>query len=423
MRDQDKTKDQLVTEVEQLRQRVAELETAKTERKRAEEEKAQLEEQLRQAQKLEAVGTLAGGMAHEFNNLLTGVLAYVHLALDEVEEGSSLHTDITRISELAARGGELIRDLLAFSRRQRSERVPVDLSTLVEKTGKLLRSLVNEEIHMVLVPSGEPVMAQADRAQIQQVLMNLVTNARDAMPRGGKLRIETDMVDIDASYPEDNNPPPPGRYAMIAVTDTGSGMDEIALARIFEPFFTTKEVGKGTGLGLSTVYGIVKQHGGHVSIDSQLGRGTTFKVYLPSVGPESLEATSGSILESRPKGAGTIMVVDDDDAILESMSRILESAGYTVFSANSADAAEKRFLRESGSIDLLLTDVVMPGRSGRKLYDRLAAKKAQLKVLYMSGYEDRVVTGRGVSTSADMFLEKPFNPDALLKIVQQILTS
>ena len=346
----------------------------------------------------------------------------MHLALDEVEEGSSLHTDIARISELAVRAGELIRDLLAFSRRQRSERIPVDLSAMVEKTGRLLRSLASEEIHMEFALSHKPVTARADRSQIQQVLMNLVTNACDAMPRGGKLSIETVEVSVDESYTEDRDPPPPGQYALIAVTDTGCGMDDVIQARIFEPFFTTKTVGEGTGLGLSTVYGIVKQHGGHVSVDSQLGEGATFRVYLPAVETESLKTTAESIIESGARGAGTVLVVDDDKALLEVVSRILENAGYAVFSANCADEAEERFTRKAGSIDLLLTDVVMPGRSGRKLYESLAEKNPQLKVLYMSGYEDRIVTGRGVSTSAGSFLEKPFKPDALLQTVQQVLS-
>ncbi len=379
-----------------------------------------LEAQLRQAQKMEAVGRLAGGLAHDFNNILTGITGYTMLLLSEAKEGSGWHRDLCQIQELADRAAILTRQLLAFSRHQPMEAMVLNLNELIRKITRMLHRLIGEDIKLEFRSSVGLENVRADPSQIEQVLMNLAVNARDAMPKGGRLVIQTANVTLDEEYADRHHEIMPGSYVMLSVSDSGCGMDEATRERIFEPFFTTKETGKGTGLGLSTVYGIVKQHGGSIWVYSELGRGSTFKIYFPRV-PDPVQTPVTTRQPVAPQGSETILVVEDQAEVRSLVQRVLQKQGYTVLAATAPAEAEDLFLQLGRQIALLVTDVVMPGLSGPDLYERLKKNYPSLAVLYMSGYSDSVVIRSGLPKRGTGFIQKPFSPDALGRKVRQVL--
>jgi len=394
-----------------------------TYRKQAEEEKSLLEAQLRQAQKMEAVGTLAGGMAHEFNNILTGIVGYVSLAQQGAGKGSRYEYNLRQARSLCDRAEDLIKSLLAFGRKRVLQASVTDVNALVESTLKMLKPMLGEDIKLGHKPASEKVCARVDAGQIQQAVVNLAVNARDAMPVGGNLNIDVDTAQVRPYETGMAAGLKPGEYVTISVADTGCGMDEATIERIFEPFFTTKEPGKGTGLGLSMVHGVVQQHEGRIVVDSEIGKGTTFTIYLPTCDVEEAEvAEQETLREGAARGSGTVLVVDDDAAVRAIAEETLEQAGYTVFTTGSVREAEQTFAQHSESIELLLSDVVMPDHDGPTLYHRLTASNPSLKVLYMSGYPSVILARHGIRETSNVFLAKPFDPDTLVRRVQEILS-
>jgi PAS domain S-box-containing protein len=391
-----------------------------TERRQAEEALRESEEQLRQAQKLEAVGRLAGGVAHDFNNLLTVIGGQADILLRRgAAEGDEGHR-LVEIKRAAERAASLTRQLLAFSRKQVLQPKVLELNRLVTETGRMLSRLVGDDVELVTVLRPEAGRVNADPGQVEQVLMNLIVNARDAMPRGGKIVIETAKVDLDGRYVGMHFAVRPGPYVMLAVSDTGTGMDAGTLERAFEPFFTTKEVGKGTGLGLSTVYGIVKQSGGNIWVYSEAGRGTTFKIYLPRVEEEEIPAGTDDGAEPA-RGSETLLLVEDEAAVRGLAREVLLESGYTVIEAADGAEALLKVGEHGGPIHLLVTDIVMPGMSGKDLAQRLSEIDQQCRVLYMSGYTDDAIVRHGVLEPGTDFLEKPFSPDVLTRKVRAVL--
>ena len=380
-----------------------------------------LEEQFRQAQKMEAVGQLAGGIAHDFNNLLTAILGNTQLLLRDLPPGDVMRGDVEEIRKASERAAALTRQLLAYSRRQMLQPEVLDLNVVVAEMDKMLRRLIGEHIAFVSVPAPGLGRVRADPSQIEQVLVNLVVNARDAMPDGGRLTIETANADLDASYAQEHLGAAPGAYTMLAVTDTGTGMDATVRAHLFEPFFTTKEVGKGTGLGLATVYGIVKQSGGHISVYTEVGQGSSFKVYLPRVDAPPAPAAPPAARPAAARGSETVLVVEDDPAVLSLSCRALEAEGYTILCASDGADALRIVERHGGEIHLLLTDVVMPGMSGRELAEQMAARRAGIRILYMSGYPGDAAVHHGTLVRGSAFLQKPFSPDGLTRKVRETL--
>jgi two-component system cell cycle sensor histidine kinase/response regulator CckA len=381
-------------------------------------ERRSLEEQLRQSQKMEAVGRLAGGIAHDFNNLLTVVKGYSELMLQDMQEEHPLRQDVHEIKKAADRAVGLTRQLLAFSRRQMMEARVLDLNAVIVNMDKLLRPLLREDIEQVFLLQPHLSSIKADPGQIEQVIMNLAVNSRDAMPKGGRLTIETSEADVRGHADME-----PGKYVMLAVSDTGLGMDENTRRHAFEPFFTTKEIGKGTGLGLSTVYGIVKQSGGYVWIHSAPYQGTTFKIYLPRV---AASAAAPAKIENAPTiaaAAETVLLVEDEDAVRALVRVMLERKGYTVLDARDGAEALKICGQHPAKIDLLITDVVLEHMSGRELAEKLVGLRPTMKTLYVSGYTDDAIVQHGVLTSDISFLQKPFDADALVAKVQQLLKS
>jgi len=389
------------------------------ERQKAEEALRKSEEQLRHSQKMEAVGRLSGGIAHDFNNLLSVILGYSNFLLDaDLDPGQRGYAEeIRRAGERAA---DLTRQLLAFSRQQVLEPRVVDLNRLISQMDKMIRRLVGEDIDVTSHPMPGLGWVKVDPGQIEQVVMNLVVNARDAMPDGGKISIETANVDIDETYVADHPEATPGPHVMLAVSDTGEGMDKLTQARIFEPFFTTKERGKGTGLGLSTVFGIVRQSGGTIYVYSEVGRGTSFKVYLPRTA-ETVETVAAAPKVAYARGTETILLVEDDQQVRVLVRGALKRLGYTVIEAPSPGEAIIRCEQHTGKLHLLLTDVVMPGMNGRRLAERLVGIRPGLKVLYMSGYTGNVIVHHGVLDAGVAFLPKPITPEALARKVREIL--
>lgn len=380
------------------------------------------EKQLVQSQKLEAVGRLAGGISHDFNNLLTVILGYTDISKRNLNESDPLHRNLEEISKASERAASLTRQLLAFSRKQVMQPKVFDLNTVVNDLKKMLRRMIGEDVELRVSSPADLGNIKADPVQLEQVIMNLVVNARDAMPKGGKLSIETSNVYLDESYARDHVSVEPGEYVMLAISDTGCGMDEETRLRIFEPFFTTKESGKGTGLGLSMVYGIVKQSGGNIWVYSEEGRGTTFKIYFPRVTAEAVEYKRSNGVVEAPKGCETILLVEDAELVRTLARQVLETAGYRVLEAASAEAALKLCETINGThIDLLLTDVVMPGMSGNDMSKVLIAKQPNMPVLYMSGYTDDAIVQHGVLEAGINFLQKPFSPGALALKVREVL--
>jgi signal transduction histidine kinase/ActR/RegA family two-component response regulator len=383
-------------------------------------ERRTLESHLRQAQKMDAVGRLAGGIAHDFNNLLTAILGYAQF-LAEVVTDPRQARDVNEILSAANRAAALTRQLLAFSRREPAEVTVLDVNGAIDGLTNMLQRLVGEHVDLKTSLASDLQAVRADRSQLEQVIVNLVVNARDAMPRGGSIQIETSNVQL-AEDAIERTLVKPGAYVRLTVSDTGVGIAEAIRPRIFEPFFTTKETGKGTGLGLATVYGIVTQAEGYISVYSELGHGTAFKVYLPACGGtlEALESAEDQP-EAAAHGTGTVLVVEDEDAVRSLAVTILERAGYSVFSARNPQEAEAAFHESGTDVGLLLTDVIMPGGSGPDLHRRLSAQRSPLPVLYMSGYTGHVtVDQRRLETSAP-FLQKPFDADVLLRAVRQAM--
>lgn len=377
-----------------------------------------IEDQLRQSQKMEAVGRLAGGIAHDFNNLLGIVIACSELLRSRVDEESAEYID--NIREAAKRGASLTRQLLAFSRRQPVQTQLLDLNERLKEVNKLLRPLMGDDVEIALLPRPATAIIEADPGQLDQIVINLAVNARDAMPRGGKLILETAAFDCDESFAREHSMTV-GRYVMLAVSDNGSGMDEVTRSRVFEPFFTTKEIGKGSGLGLATVYGIVKQSGGHVWVYSEPGHGTTFKIYLPSA-EHKLGTAPAAQREALPaRREGSTILLAEDDAVMRRLTRkMLEGHGYKVLEAEDGKAALDLIGADHTSVDLILTDVVMKGMTGPELVLRLIDSHPAMKVVYMSGYTGELVANQGLD-SAIRLLEKPFTRADLLKTIDAAL--
>ncbi len=385
-------------------------------------ERVQLEQQLRQAQKMEAVGRLAGGIAHDFNNILTAITGYADLLLEDLGATDPRRQDADEIHKAADRAAGLTRQLLAFSRQQVLQPTVLEVNKLVSDLEKMLRRLLGEDVALTTQLAPTTGRVKADPGQLEQVIMNLAVNARDAMPNGGKLTLETGNVDLDESYATDHYPARAGPFVMLAVSDTGTGMSEATQAHMFEPFFTTKEKGKGTGLGLATVYGIVKQSGGFIWVYSEVGHGTTFKLYLPRVQELAERASQPAQTPARAaRGTETVLVVEDEAPVRSVARQVLERHGYTVLEAPSAEAALDIATRYSGAIHLLLTDVVMPGLNGRELATRLADLRPDARVIFMSGYTDDAVTRHGVLEPGSAYVQKPFTPDAIARKVREVL--
>ncbi len=385
-------------------------------------ERFEMQERLRLSQRMEAVGQLAGGIAHDFNNILTGIIGYTQLILNQTEEGSEQHEDLQEVEHLAKRAADLTQQLLAFSRKQALEPRVVNINSLIANVTKMLGRVLGENIDLEFHSDPSLWNVQVDPGQIEQVLMNLAVNARDAMPDGGKLTIETANVELDEEYARNHAAVAPGPHVMIAVSDTGAGMDAETRERIFEPFFTTKTAGRGTGLGLSTVYGIVKQHEGNIWVYSEPGQGTTFKVYFPRVEAE-VEPADLQKPDDPGYGSETVLIVEDEPDVLSVARRSLERRGFRVMAAKDASEAERIMAERADEIALLLTDVVLPEVSGRALYDGLAEKYPELKVLYMSGYTGNAIVHHGVLDRGTAFMQKPFTPDRIARRVREVLDS
>jgi PAS domain S-box-containing protein len=380
-----------------------------------------LEAQLRQSQKMEAIGQLAGGVAHDFNNLLTAINGYSSLALQRLEDDHPIRSYLEEVKKAGDRAANLTRQLLAFGRKQILQPLPLNLNDVVTDMNKMLRRLIGEDIRLTAKLDPAMQKIKADPGQVEQVLVNLVVNARDAMPQGGDLTIETTTIELDAEYTGKHIGFVPGKYVMLAVSDTGTGMDPPTLARIFDPFFTTKEKGKGTGLGLSTVYGIIKQSGGNISVYSELAHGTTFKVYLPELAAAPRKAEAAVVETAIPGGSETVLLVEDEDVVRGLARKILEQSGYKVLAASHGAEAIGFCLQRTEPIHLLLTDVVMPGTSGKEVADRVTELLPDLRVLFMSGYTDEAIVHHGVLDSNVEFIQKPFTPAALVRKVREVL--
>jgi two-component system cell cycle sensor histidine kinase/response regulator CckA len=384
-------------------------------------ERKLLEEQLRQSQKLEAIGQLAGGVAHDFNNLLTVITGYGELVDSRLPANSPEREAVQQILRASESAAALTRQLLAFSRRQIIAPKEIDLNEVVEQLGKMLRRVIGEDIALTMTLAPNLGRVRADPGQIEQILLNLATNARDAMPLGGTLTLETANGELDEASARHRAGAQPGPHVLLAVSDTGMGMDAATQARIFEPFFTTKEVGKGTGLGLAAVYGIVKQSEGAIDVDSEPGHGTTFKIYLPRLATVSPRLPPQRPPVELPTGTETILVIEDDPSVRLLARAVLEGRGYTVLDAAGGEQARTVAADHTGRIDLLLTDVVMPRESGWQVAERLQVRYPDAKIVYMSGYTDDMVVRHGVVETSVHFLQKPFTPLALAQKVRQVL--
>jgi two-component system cell cycle sensor histidine kinase/response regulator CckA len=383
-------------------------------------ERRTLEEQYQQAQKMEAVGRLAGGVAHDFNNLLTVILGYCELLLSELTPADPHHAFVSEMQRAGERAGGLTRQLLAFSRKQIIEPTQLDLNVVTTDMRAMLGRLIGEDVSVVLVLRPNLALVTADRGQVEQIVMNLAVNARDAMPKGGTLTIETANVELDEHYAKAQRAVKPGPYVALTMTDTGTGMTPEVQARLFEPFFTTKEVGKGTGLGMATVYGIVTRSGGTVGVYSEIGKGTSFKVYFPRAEPADMALETQRPVAPAPVGTQTVLVVEDEDGLRELARKLLMRQGYTVLVAANADEALRLF-EANQSIDVVLTDVIMPGASGPELTRQLVEQRPALRVIYMSGYTEDAIVRHGVLRPGIAFLNKPFNSATLGAKIREVL--
>ncbi len=384
-------------------------------------ERLGLEQQLRQAQKMEAVGRLAGGIAHDFNNILTAITGHADLLLEDLGHHDPRRADVDEIRRSAERAAGLTRQLLAFSRQQVLQPKVVDVNALVLDMDKLLRRLIGEDVELATALDPTLGRVTADPGQLEQLIVNLAVNARDAMPQGGKLTLETRNIDLDSSYTLEHSLVKPGPYVQLTVSDSGIGMDEETQAHAFEPFFTTKPRGQGTGLGLAMVYGTVKQSGGFIWVYSEPGHGATFKIYLPRVDAPVESATPPAPVERPPRGSETVLLAEDEPAVRAIAQQVLERQGYTVLAAPSGADALALAAQHGVTIHLLLTDVVMPGMSGRDLADRLTAQRPGIRVLYISGYTDNAIVRHGMLEPGLAYLQKPFRPDALVRKVREVL--
>jgi two-component system, cell cycle sensor histidine kinase and response regulator CckA len=384
-------------------------------------ERQLLEDQLRQAQKMEAVGRLAGGVAHDFNNLLMVIKGHTELLLNVLPQGDASARKVELIDRAADRAASLTRQLLAFSRMQVLQPRVINLNKIVEDMGRLIPRLLGEDVDLVIRTSPDLGAIRADASQMEQVIMNLAVNARDAMPGGGRLVIETSNTDLDRSYVNARPVVTPGPYILLAVSDTGTGMDQETQARIFEPFFTTKEQGKGTGLGLSTVYGVVKQSGGFIWVYSELGKGTSFKIYLPRV-DQPIDAAGAALSYAEvPRGTETVLLAEDEADVRELAREFLEAAGYTVIEARNGQEALKLAAERADEIDLLVSDLVMPGMTGQQLAALLQQQDPSLRVIFMSGYSEHAAAEAAQAGSSVRILTKPFNRMALLRTIREVL--
>jgi len=383
-------------------------------------ERRVLEDQFRQAQKMEAVGRLAGGIAHDFNNLLMVISGYTEVVLGQMDEAHPMQAKARAIQQASDRATMLTRQLLAFSRKQMLELKVVEVNTIVEDMERLLRPLIGENVELTAKLAPDAGRTRADAGQLEQVLMNLVVNSKDAMPQGGRIMMETRSVALDESHRGEQTFIRPGSYVMLSVSDNGLGMDKETQSRIFEPFFTTKEKGKGTGLGLSTVYGIVKQSGGYILVQSEVGRGTTFNIYLPRV-QEAVE-THGAAPAARAADGGTetVLLVEDEESVRQLVRETLEARGYHVLEAENGQAGLTAVAAHSGAIDLLITDVVMPEMGGHELAERLLKERPGIKVIYLSGYTEEALV-EGNIDAGKAFLQKPFTLQTLSRKVREVL--
>ena len=391
-----------------------------TERTRAQDDLRKAEHQLRQAQKMEAVGRLAGGVAHDFNNVLSVILSYCDLILGDEKNTGQIRSDLGEIRTAAVRAAELTKQLLLFSRHQIVEPKVFDLARVVVSMEKMLQRLLGADVELNVMASGVSGRIVGDPGQTEQVVMNLAVNARDAMALGGKLTIEVKNVTLDDDYARDHHDVTPGPHVMLAATDTGVGMDRATQARIFEPFFTTKETGKGTGLGLSTVFGIVRQARGHIWVYSEPGQGSTFKVYFPRTSAAE-EPRSRPPASASKRGSETILIVEADAQLRTLTGTILRSRGYVALDAATPAEALQICESHAGKIHLLLTDVVMPKKCGPQLAERVAALRPGIRILFMSGYTDDAIVAHGVLESGVAFIQKPITPDAIATKVREVL--
>jgi signal transduction histidine kinase len=379
-----------------------------------------LEHQILEAQKMEAVGQLAGGIAHDFNNILSAIIGYGNLILIHIQEDSPLRSYVKEMLASSERAAMLTQNLLTFSRKQIINPQPCVINEIIRNVAPVLTKLIREDIELKLELSTEDSIVVVDRLQIEQVLMNLVTNARDAMPAGGILTISEQTIDIDGTFIEVHGYGKIGRYAIISVEDTGAGLDEMTKARLFEPFFTTKEMGRGTGLGLAMVYGAVKQNNGFINVYSEVGNGTTFRIYLPEA-TGTAERSEDAVILSPLGGTETILLVEDDRALRILVVTVLDKYGYTVIEAIDGDDALARFDEHKESITLLITDVVMPKRSGIEVFEEIKKFSPEMKALFMSGYSKDITRVKGILNTSVNFLQKPVSPNTLLKKVREIL--
>lgn len=376
---------------------------------------------LRQAQKMESIGTLAGGIAHDFNNILSTLIGYGNLVLMQPETAAPVRRNVTAMLEAADRAAHLTKDLLLFSSKQISVRKPVDLNVIIGKVEKFLKRVIGEDIECKTILPDRPLNVLADAHQIEQVLMNFATNARDAMPTGGAFTVAAEQVNLDDEFITAHGFGRPGAYALITVSDTGMGMDDGTRQRIFEPFFTTKEVGKGTGLGLAVVYGIIKQHEGHIDVYSEPGKGTTFRIYLPIISEPAGEEKNAPDEKHPARGTETILLAEDDQALRKLVQLVLESSGYTVITAVDGEDAVNKFRANSGRIRLLVFDMIMPKKNGKEAYDEIRKIAPDIRVIFSSGYAPDVVRQRALVDEQVTVVYKPVPPSDLLKIVRTVL--
>ena len=384
-------------------------------------ERFELERQLQQVQKLESIGRLAGGVAHDFNNVLSVIIGYSELLLIQIPHDDPIHEKIKAIHDSGSKAATLTRQLLAFSRKQLLERRVISINTIIRDFLKILSKIVGEDVVFTTYLSEESCTVEADPGQIEQILMNLIVNAKDAMPGGGEIIIETAEVELDELYSDKHIEIKPGQYVLLTISDTGEGMDEEVMSKIFDPFFTTKELGKGTGLGLATVYGIVKQHDGYIYVYSEKNKGTTFKIYLPASNKSVEETESKSITKPLSQGKETILIVDDKTSIRRLIVETLKPLGYNCLQAASGKEAINVLHEYEGEVNLLLTDVVMPYMNGRELAETIRKERPDIKIIFMSGYTENIIAHHGVLEQGINYISKPITPVALTQKIKTVL--